>query len=61
MTKRIPPLPSLPDPITAQLVKRGKSYRLEIPARHADKPIASMPGMTPRLLQGARIWLREVA
>lgn len=57
--KKIHPLPRIPDPIVATIVKVGRRYILEIPAVHADKPIRTMPGMTPRLLQGARIWLGQ--
>ena len=55
--KKIHPLPRIPDPITATILKAGRRYTLEIPAAHADTPIQSMPGMTPRLLHGATVRL----
>ena len=59
MPKKIHPLPPIPDPIVSTIVKDGRSYRLEIPAVHADKAIRTMPGLCGRMLHGATIRLRR--
>lgn len=57
MSKKIYPLPNLPDPIVLTITKDGHAWSMEIPRAHADKPISSMPGMTPRMLHNATIKL----
>lgn len=59
MPKKIHPLPPIPDPIVSTIVKDGRSYVLEIPAKHADKAIGTMPGLCARMLHGAIIRLRR--